>query len=90
MRDYCAHGVEMTEPCAICNVSNSSVAAAYMKAAEAVARARVRQATAFRLHRMTVKTDSQAEAAALIETGSELDVLLAKLELARRALAQTR
>lgn len=60
----------------------------YLAAAQAVADARVAEATAFLRFKIANKgvTDKHAQAQAIVETQSALDVALAKLELARRNL----
>lgn len=58
----------------------------FLSAAQAVANARVAESTAFLRYKVGKLTDGQAKARAIVETQSALDVALAELELARRAL----
>lgn len=60
---------------------------AYLDAADAVAKARVAFAEAFLLRRSRTGTsDGQAREQAVIDTNSELDRALARLEVARRRM----
>lgn len=62
----------------------------YLEAARQVADARVAEATAFlRFKARKGVTDNVARAQAILETGSELDLALARLEIARRALGSS-
>ena len=48
------------------------------EAGAALAAARVEEATAFLLFRLTAKSDNQAKAQAIVETGSQLDKAMAE------------
>lgn len=70
-------------------MTNEKIAAedAYFDAADAVAKARVAYAEAFLLRRhKTGTSDGMAREQAVIDTNSELDRALARLEIARRRL----
>jgi hypothetical protein len=91
---HCAHGVRVDQPCWLCSrvqvINGKPVTAQdkYLEAAQDVASARVAESEAFLRFKGLRKdvTDRHAQAQAIVETGSALDVALAKLELARRSL----
>lgn len=59
---------------------------AYRKAARDLAEARVRYAQEFALARVRAQSDGQAHQAAIEKTSSEITVLEAELEIAKRRL----
>lgn len=93
IRPYCAHGVRLEYRCHFCSTGSAerepTLEDKFLEAAQAVSTARVAYSTAFlrfKVSKGKSVTDAQAEAQALVETGSELDMALARLEIARRNL----
>jgi hypothetical protein len=88
---HCAHGIPMSQSCPACHAGTAASAAdIYLDAAKALAAARVKEAEAFLRHKIRKDTtDGVARAQAIVETKSELDTAMARLEIARTGLHHT-